>query len=96
MRILYSFAGNEFQPVLYQVSTAALSLGDIAQPKCSILRSLQNTHVLLLISFRNRCKGMIEWMWYYVSFQPGARLITASYKATPVVGTKLDVDLKDS
>lgn len=32
-------------------------------------------HVMQLISFRNRFKVMIEWLWYYLSFQPGARLI---------------------
>jgi NADH dehydrogenase len=32
-------------------------------------------HVMQLISFRNRFKVMIEWAWYYLSFQPGARLI---------------------
>lgn len=32
-------------------------------------------HILKLISFRNRLKVLVEWMWYYVSFQPGARLL---------------------
>lgn len=32
-------------------------------------------HVMQLISFRNRLKVMIEWLWYYISFQPGARLL---------------------
>lgn len=32
-------------------------------------------HILKLISFRNRLKVLIEWLWYYVSFQPGARLL---------------------
>lgn len=32
-------------------------------------------HILQLISFRNRLKVMIEWLWYYISFQPGARLL---------------------
>jgi NADH:ubiquinone reductase (H+-translocating) len=36
-----------FQPLLYQVATAALSPGDIAYPIRSILRHQQNTHVLL-------------------------------------------------
>jgi len=33
-------------------------------------------HITFLIGFRNRIKVMVEWLWYYVSFQPGARLIT--------------------
>jgi NADH dehydrogenase len=32
-------------------------------------------HIASLIGFRNRIKVMIEWLWFYVSFQPGARLI---------------------
>lgn len=41
-------------------------------------------HVAMLISFRNRFKVMIEWMWYYVSFQPGARLIVSRDAASNV------------
>lgn len=33
-------------------------------------------HITFLIGFRNRIKVIVEWLWYYVSFQPGARLIT--------------------
>src|SRR6266516_1687647 len=36
-----------FQPLLYQVATAALSPGDIAYPIRSILRGQKNTEVLL-------------------------------------------------
>jgi len=36
-----------FQPLLYQVATAALSPGDIASPIRWILRKARNTHVLL-------------------------------------------------
>src|SRR5262245_16316454 len=36
-----------FQPPLYQVATAALSPGDIAQPIRSILRRARNVDVLL-------------------------------------------------
>lgn len=32
-------------------------------------------HVFFLIGFRNRLRVMIEWMWYYITFKPGARLI---------------------
>ncbi len=35
-------------------------------------------HITFLIGFRNRIKVMVEWLWYYISFQPGARLITRS------------------
>lgn len=36
-----------FQPLLYQVATAALSPADIAEPIRSILRSQKNAQVLL-------------------------------------------------
>ena len=34
-------------------------------------------HVLLLIGFRNRLAVMLDWLWAYVTFQRGARLITS-------------------
>lgn len=33
-------------------------------------------HILFLIGFRNRFIVMFEWMWQYVTFKRGARLIT--------------------
>lgn len=33
-------------------------------------------HVAQLISFRNRFRVMAEWLWYYITFKPGYRLIT--------------------
>ena len=41
-----------FQPLLYQVATAALSPGDIAQPVRSILRRQENVRVLLAEAIR--------------------------------------------
>jgi NADH dehydrogenase len=35
-------------------------------------------HISFLIGFRNRLVVMLEWMWSYVTFQSGARLITGS------------------
>lgn len=32
-------------------------------------------HVFFLIGFRNRFRVMFEWIWYYLTFKPGARLI---------------------
>jgi NADH dehydrogenase len=32
-------------------------------------------HIFFLIGFRNRVRVMSEWMWYYVTFKPGARLL---------------------
>lgn len=36
-------------------------------------------HVLLLVGFRNRLLVMINWLWSYVTFKRGARLITGRY-----------------
>ncbi|WP_428663220.1 hypothetical protein [Reyranella sp.] len=33
-------------------------------------------HVSFLIGFRNRLIVMLDWVWSYVTFQSGARLIT--------------------
>ena len=33
-------------------------------------------HVSFLIGFRNRLVVMLDWLWAYFTFQPGARLIT--------------------
>jgi len=32
-------------------------------------------HIFFLIGFRNRVRVMLEWMWYYITFKPGARVI---------------------
>mgnify|MGYP003385104641 CR=1 FL=1 len=32
-------------------------------------------HIFFLIGFRNRVRVMLEWMWYYLTFKPGARVI---------------------
>jgi NADH dehydrogenase len=32
-------------------------------------------HIFLLIEFRSRVRVMSEWMWYYLTFKPGARII---------------------
>jgi NADH dehydrogenase len=35
-------------------------------------------HVLFLIGFRNRIAVLLDWLWAYVTFQRGSRLITGS------------------
>jgi len=42
-------------------------------------------HIFFLISFRNRFRVMSEWIWYYLTFQPGARLIFERPAITPNV-----------
>ncbi|MBS0169462.1 MAG: NAD(P)/FAD-dependent oxidoreductase [Nitrospira sp.] len=35
-------------------------------------------HIFFLIGFRNRFRVVSEWIWYYLTFKPGARLIDQS------------------
>jgi NADH dehydrogenase len=42
-------------------------------------------HVYYLISFRNRLIVLTEWLWAYLSFQRGARLITQEPSGRPVI-----------
>ena len=35
-------------------------------------------HVCFLIGFRNRLAVLLDWLWAYVTFQRGSRLITGS------------------
>lgn len=39
-------------------------------------------HIFFLISFRSRFRVMSEWVWYYLTFKPGARLIFERPAAT--------------
>jgi NADH dehydrogenase len=32
-------------------------------------------HILFLIGFHNRVRVMAEWVWYYITFKPGGRLM---------------------
>lgn len=36
-------------------------------------------HIFFLIGFRNRIRVMLEWIWYYITFKSGARLIVQNY-----------------
>jgi NADH dehydrogenase len=40
-------------------------------------------HLLYLVGFRNRLFVLIDWAWYYVTYQRGARLITGAEKLLP-------------
>jgi NADH dehydrogenase len=40
-------------------------------------------HIFFLISFRNRFRVMSEWVWYYLTFKPGAKLILERPAITP-------------
>ncbi len=38
-------------------------------------------HIFFLIGFRNRIRVMLEWIWYYITYKSGARLIVQNYKS---------------
>jgi NADH dehydrogenase len=40
-------------------------------------------HLLYLVGFRNRLFVLIDWAWYYLTYQRGARLITGAEKLLP-------------
>jgi len=42
-----------------------------------------SVHIFFLIGFRNRLRVMFEWAWYYLTQQPGARLIIGRKKIDP-------------
>jgi NADH dehydrogenase len=39
-------------------------------------------HIFLLIEFRSRVRVMSEWIWYYLTFKPGARIIYMKMRQT--------------
>lgn len=46
-------------------------------------------HVVYLIGFRNRVAVMFDWIWNYMFFDRGARLITGGTRPTPAGSGKL-------
>jgi NADH:quinone reductase (non-electrogenic) len=36
-------------------------------------------HIWYLIGFRNRVRVLLNWVWLYATFSPGARLITGDF-----------------
>lgn len=38
-------------------------------------------HILFLVGFRNRLLVMFQWIWAYITFNKGARLITRNFQA---------------
>ena len=43
-------------------------------------------HIFFLIGFRNRFRVFAEWMWHYITFKRGVRLITDRFKPPGKVG----------
>ena len=44
-------------------------------------------HIFFLVGFRNRALVMLNWMWSWLTFQRGARLITGTIPALPAITT---------
>ena len=44
----------------------------------SAVADLGLVHVWFLVGFRNRLSVFLDWIWSYVTYQRGARLITGS------------------
>lgn len=42
-------------------------------------------HIFFLIGFRNRFRVFAEWIWHYITFKRGVRLITDRFKGVEVV-----------
>jgi NADH:ubiquinone reductase (H+-translocating) len=47
-------------------------------------------HIFFLIGVRSRIRVMSEWIWYYITFKPGARLLfnqpESSHRQSPDSG----------
>jgi len=44
-------------------------------------------HIFFLVGFRNRVLVMLNWMWSWLTFQRGARLITGPVGPLPPIKT---------
>ena len=44
-------------------------------------------HLIFLIGFRNKLAVMLQWVWSWLTFKRGARLITGSVGVLPPVKT---------
>jgi NADH dehydrogenase len=49
-------------------------------------------HIFFLIGFRNRVAVILDWLWQYVTWQRGARLITGEADEAPGVGSPREAD----
>jgi NADH dehydrogenase len=56
--------------------TAVIAFGRLQLKGCSAWWIWGIAHICFLISLRNRLIVMTQWLWSYVSFERGARLIT--------------------
>lgn len=88
-----------FQPLLYQVATAALAPADVAVPIRTLLRGFRFTgrlawllwgavHIYFLIGFRKRLVVLVNWLWTWPVSARGAWLITGHEPSRSVPGSR--------
>lgn len=59
---------------------AILQIGDIKISGFFAWLVWAFVHIAFLVNFRKRYRVMTEWIWYYITFRNGIRLITNNYK----------------
>lgn len=59
---------------------AVLQIGDIKISGFVAWLVWAFVHIAFLVNFRKRYRVMTEWIWYYITFRNGIRLITNNYK----------------
>ena len=59
---------------------AILQIGDIKISGFFAWLVWALVHIAFLVNFRKRYRVMTEWIWYYITFRNGIRLITNNYK----------------
>lgn len=55
---------------------AVLQIGKLKASGFAVWLAWAFIHIMYLIGFRNRYKTMAEWIWYYITYRHGIRLIT--------------------
>jgi NADH:ubiquinone reductase (H+-translocating) len=51
-------------------------------------------HIYLLVGFQNRLLVTVRWLWAYLTFQRGARLIAEDVSRASVRSTNTDVSVE--
>jgi NADH dehydrogenase len=59
---------------------AILQIGDIKISGFVAWLVWAFVHIAFLVNFRKRYRVMTEWIWYYITFRNGIRLITNNFK----------------
>ena len=92
-QILAALAGSESRPFLYRDKGMMATIGRraaVAQiPHLPVVRGTLGwlawlgLHLVYLIGFRNRLRVLLNWMWRYLDWPSGPRLIVADAESEP-------------